>query len=282
MSREVGLVGVELAPFAGAHNLAGIRDRGRPVKALAECVANEGAGRGVMATDPRVDVPQELAPLGDGDTPLQDAGGGALVQLTVDEGEGLGHPRDASGLGPVRGELPSSHPSDILVAPISLDRSWLDIHHIGFVGATPLEEGEYVRLVRGVLVHGLRACWIQGSPRGFCVARGVRLEDDGGLGDITGENVRWDGDPPGRDLGQLVRLLVVPAGHMIELGVVKLVLEGSHGLAVCFHLVVMAIRILHDLVNHELRIPPHVEALDAYLDGDLEAAKEGLVLSHVV
>jgi hypothetical protein len=73
MSREVGLAGVELAPFAGEHDLAGIRDRGRTVKALAERVANECAGRGVMATDPRVDVPQELAPLGDGDAPLQDA-----------------------------------------------------------------------------------------------------------------------------------------------------------------------------------------------------------------
>jgi anti-sigma factor RsiW len=37
----------------------------------------------------------------------------------------------------------------------------------------------------------------------------------------------------------------------------------------------------HDLVDHELRIPPHVDALDAYLDGDLEAAKQGLVLSHI-
>jgi hypothetical protein len=69
---------------------------------------------------------------------------------------------------------------------------------------------------------------------------------------------------------------------VIELDAVELVLEGLHGLAVRFHLVVVATRILHDLVNHELRIPPHVEALDAYLDGDLEAAKESLVLSHVV
>jgi hypothetical protein len=97
-----------------------------------------------------------------------------------------------------------------------------------------------------------------------------------------GKNIRGDGDPPGRDLGQLVCLLVVPAGHVIELDAVKLVLEGSHGIAVRFHLVVVATHILHDLVNHELRIPPHVEALDAYLDGDLEAANEGLVLSHVV
>jgi hypothetical protein len=41
-------------------------------------------------------------------------------------------------------------------------------------------------------------------------------------------------------------------------------------------------RVLHDLVDHELRIPPHVETFDAYLDGDLEAAKQGLLLSHVV
>jgi hypothetical protein len=113
-----------------------------------------------MATDPRVDVSQELAPLGDGHAPLQDAGGGALVQLAVDEGKGLGHPGDAPGLGPVQGEFPSSHPGDILVAPICLNKGWLDIHHIGPVGAIPLEEGEHVHLIRGVLVHGLHACWI--------------------------------------------------------------------------------------------------------------------------
>jgi hypothetical protein len=69
---------------------------------------------------------------------------------------------------------------------------------------------------------------------------------------------------------------------MIELDVVELVLEGPHGLTVRLHLVVMAARVLHDLVDHELQIPPHVEAFDAYLDGDLEAAKQGLVLGHVV
>jgi hypothetical protein len=69
---------------------------------------------------------------------------------------------------------------------------------------------------------------------------------------------------------------------VVELNAVKLVLEGPHGLAVRLHLVVVAARVFHDLVNHELRIPPHVEALDAYLDGDLEAAKQGLILSHIV
>jgi hypothetical protein len=69
---------------------------------------------------------------------------------------------------------------------------------------------------------------------------------------------------------------------VFELDAVEFVFVGPHGLAVRFHLVVVAARIFHDLVNHQLRIPPYVEALDAYLDGDLEAAKEGLVLSHVV
>jgi hypothetical protein len=71
-------------------------------------------------------------------------------------------------------------------------------------------------------------------------------------------------------------------GHVIELDAVELVLEGPHGLAVRLYLVVMAARILHDLADHELRIPPHVEAFDAYFDGDLEAAKQGFVLGHVV
>jgi hypothetical protein len=41
----------------------------------------------------------------------------------------------------------------------------------------------------------------------------------------------------------------------------------------------VAARVFHDLVDHEPRVPPHVEAFDAYLDGDPEAAKQGLVLS---
>jgi hypothetical protein len=69
---------------------------------------------------------------------------------------------------------------------------------------------------------------------------------------------------------------------VVQLEAVELVLKGSHGFAVCFHLVIVAARVFHDLVNHELRIAPHDEALDAYLDGDLEAAEQGLVLSHVV
>jgi hypothetical protein len=44
VSREIGLAGVELAPFACAHDLAGVGDHGGPVEALAKRIVHEGAG----------------------------------------------------------------------------------------------------------------------------------------------------------------------------------------------------------------------------------------------
>jgi hypothetical protein len=53
-------------------------------------------------------VPEELAPLWDGHASLQDARGGALVQLAVDEDERFGHPGDAPDLGRSEGNSPRS------------------------------------------------------------------------------------------------------------------------------------------------------------------------------
>jgi hypothetical protein len=39
VSREIGLAGVTLAPLAGVHDLVGVRNRGGPIEALAECDA---------------------------------------------------------------------------------------------------------------------------------------------------------------------------------------------------------------------------------------------------
>jgi len=44
----------------------------------------------------------------------------------------------------------------------------------------------------------------------------------------------------------------------------------------------MTARLLHHLIDDELRISAYVETLDAKFDGDVEATKEGLVLRHVV
>jgi hypothetical protein len=114
------------------------------------------------------------------------------------------------------------------------------------------------------------------------MARGAWLEVDGRLGDVPRKNVRGNRDSPRRDFGELVRLLVIPAWHVVELYAIELVFESPQGFAVRLHLVVVTTRVLHDLVDHELRVSPHVEALDACLDDDSEAAEEGLVLRHVV
>jgi hypothetical protein len=65
--REVGFAGVELAPFAGAYDFASVSNRGGLVEALAERIAYEGAGRGMVAADTRVYVPEELASVHPGD-----------------------------------------------------------------------------------------------------------------------------------------------------------------------------------------------------------------------
>jgi hypothetical protein len=83
----MGLVCVELAPFAGVYDLIGVSDRCGPVEALAECVAHEGAWCHVMAAHACVDVSDELSAVGNGDAPLQDPGRGAFVQLAANHGE---------------------------------------------------------------------------------------------------------------------------------------------------------------------------------------------------
>jgi hypothetical protein len=47
-----------------------------------------------------------------------------------------------------------------------------------------------------VLVHGLCARWIRGSPRGFRAVRGMQLEGDERLGDVPSEDVQGNGEPP--------------------------------------------------------------------------------------
>jgi hypothetical protein len=118
VSREISLAGIELAPLASTYDLVGVSDHGGSVKALEESIAHEGTRRRVVASHARVDVSNELATLGDGDTPVQDARRGALVQLAFDDGERLGRPGEAPGLGPIRGKFPSIHPSEIFGPPI--------------------------------------------------------------------------------------------------------------------------------------------------------------------
>ena len=66
MSQEVCLPSIELTAFAGSHDVRGVGDCSGPIEALPECVAHEGAWRGVVTADSSVDVPDQLLALGDG------------------------------------------------------------------------------------------------------------------------------------------------------------------------------------------------------------------------
>jgi hypothetical protein len=62
-------------------------------------------------------------------------------------------------------------------------------------------------------------------------------------------------------------------GHVVELDVLELVLERTYGIAVSFHLLIMAARAFHDLVDHELRVSPDIKALDVSLNGNWRAQR---------
>jgi hypothetical protein len=51
----------------------------------------------------------------------------------------------------------------------------------------------------------------------------VSARDDGRFRDVPRKDIRGNGDWPRRDFGEFVRLLVVPAGNVIELDAVELV-----------------------------------------------------------
>jgi hypothetical protein len=83
LSGQVGLLRIELAPFAGADNSSGVSHRRWPVEALPESIPDKGSGCCVMAASSRVYFLQEFLTFGDGDAPLEDARGAAVVELLL-------------------------------------------------------------------------------------------------------------------------------------------------------------------------------------------------------
>jgi hypothetical protein len=69
---------------------------------------------------------------------------------------------------------------------------------------------------------------------------------------VSGEDVRGNRCLPRGYFSQLIRSLVVPSSDMVELKPVELVLQAPNFVAVGLHLLVMAVGVLHDLVNDKL------------------------------
>jgi hypothetical protein len=80
--------------------------------------------------------------------------------------------------------------------------------------------------------------------------------------EISCENVWWNHSSIGRDFRQFIGDLVIPACDVVELKAVKLVFKAPYLFTVGFHLEITVARVLHDLVNYELRITSNIEVSD--------------------
>src|SRR5688572_29384270 len=79
---------------------------------------------------------------------------------------------------------------------------------------------------------------------------------------VSGEYVRVNRCSPRGYFSQLVRSLVLSSGDVVELEPVELVFQAPNLIAVGFHLRVVAVGVLHDLVDDKLRVTASVEASD--------------------
>ena len=86
----MSLPSIVLTPFAGAYNLLGVVYCGGPVEALSECIPNQGPWRGMVTSDPTVDVAQQKLALFGGNALLQDPGVASFVEFASYKNEGLG------------------------------------------------------------------------------------------------------------------------------------------------------------------------------------------------
>jgi hypothetical protein len=68
----------------------------------------------------------------------------------------------------------------------------------------------------------------------------------------------------------------------VQLEAVELALQISYGLAICRHLRVNAVLVLHDLSHDQLRVAPDLETFDPELDCDPETVDQSFVLGGVV
>jgi hypothetical protein len=80
--------------------------------------------------------------------------------------------------------------------------------------------------------------------------------------EISRENVRWNCGSTRSHFCEFIGGFIISTCNVVELEAMKLVLKEPYLLVVGFHLGIMAARVLHDLVNHELGVTVNVEVSD--------------------
>jgi hypothetical protein len=165
-----------------------------------------------------------------------------VVQLLfiTQQNERLGTPSQSPGFGLVEGQLSSEEIFQVRGLPVQVWRNPV-LLSLDAQGLTVGGRG-YLGLGRGLL--GFR-----------------RIVDfDGWLLYIPGEDIRGNRRSPRGYFCQLICGFIVPSSNMVELQPVELIFQAPNFVTVGLHFLVVAVRVLHDLVNNELRVATSVEA----------------------
>jgi hypothetical protein len=87
-----------LAHFAGAYYFIGVHHRGRPIETLPVGLSDKCSWPGVVAANSTMDVLQKQLPVLDGDAVLEDVGVAFLVEIPINDNEGLSPVREPPSL----------------------------------------------------------------------------------------------------------------------------------------------------------------------------------------
>jgi hypothetical protein len=179
---------------------------------LSESFSDKGSRPGMVTVRTGVYLLQQLVALISGDTPHEYAGGPAFVELTVDEDKRFGSTGDTQGFCLV------GRDGEPPVGILKVYFWWLvDCHDLG------------PRLFRWLLTlfpHG----------RLMLVAR---------------EDTVWNRAATGCRFREHINCFNVVAHHVVQLEAVEFALQILYGLAICCHLRVNAVLVLHDLSHNQ-------------------------------
>jgi hypothetical protein len=84
------------------------------------------------------------------------------------------------------------------------------------------------------------------------------------------------------ELVEGIGYLVVSPEDMVELKVVKFLLQLPNLLSVCSHAGVMIVWLSHDLIDDELRVFADVKPMNPKFSGDAQTIDQRLILCHIV
>jgi hypothetical protein len=165
-----------------------------------------------------------------------------MVQLLfiTQQNERLGAPSQSPGFGLVEGHFSSEEIFQVRGLPVQVWRNPILL--------SPDAQG----LTLGGRGH-------LGLGRGF-LGFGRVVDFDGWLIYIPGEDIQGNRRLPQGNFRQLICSFVVPSSNMVEFQPIELIFQAPNFIVVGLHFPIAAVRVLHDLVNNELRVATSVEA----------------------